>query len=997
MESLRVSNRLFQKRNFRDVEAEPIDDAADDGISKAAKNQRRYRERLKDDPVMFREHRERENERIKVFKSNMTEEQKAQQRLLTNIRVKRCREKKKEGLPLNKPKVKTRAASEVEREAARLRQQKLRAKFTPQKKAAVNKIRREKRAQEKAEKREKVESTPPIVPEEEIGQGYNTIDAKRKAVNKVIKSMPEDPQKFAEVLDKLTSVKSPRKTRAMEELGIHSAGKRKEQHYSTEMMKELQNQYKNIKNSRKKEHRKKRVLFGRILATSLKRNKGEVSKVRRDFGISWKYLQECYGSRDKEDGIVRRKDRLSESTQKSVQEFFERGDVSRTDPGVTSVSAKGTSKRFMEKTLLETYKEFKDDHSDARISFSRFAKCRPKHIKTVKHNKLRACCCEYCANVDLKIAAVNSFLAKKDQRQLFLGPSKYDLANITICNAAVNVKKCIDRKCRQCGVAAVRERLQPVLDDHADAVCLWQSWGLEQQTYHDRTGEQKTTSRRLLRNKEGPFDQLITELEEELVTFSRHLANAKWQHKQYALLQKNIPQGWLLMCMDFGENMTCIYQDEAQGAHWGRQQITIHPIVATYRCPDDDETVTESFVFVSSDLKHDSHAVQHFQLSVTNLLEQRGLSFQKVVHFSDGCPSQYKCKTNFADASFAADDTGIMTEKHFFGTRHGKGPCDAEIGVVKRIAFLAVRRRRAIIANARDLYRFGKTSLTKPAQPNLHCHNRRTFVFVEGGIINRTRPSRAGPDVKAIKGSRTLHCFRGLMPYVVSTRERSCFCEFCIAPQPGITCVNEEFCGFWDRVSLSKQRRRAAVQDVDAQEEVAVVDERDVDATHAADAMVLQDEVDAIAVRDEADAQQRTTAAVQDDAAQDEVAVAQRDLDDIAMHDADALVLQDDAEAQQRTTDATNGQRDVANVTVNTCVVVKYPDRHYPGVVTAVHANELQVRFLKPHATNAEVFLHPDIDDVQLVGNDMVVATHVTLIPRGRSCREWTVDGFKFS
>lgn len=43
-------------------------------------------------------------------------------------------------------------------------------------------------------------------------------------------------------------------------------------------------------------------------------------------------------------------------------------------------------------------------------------------------------------------------------------------------------------------------------------------------------------------------------------------------------------------------------------------------------------------------------------------------------------------------------------------------------------------------------------------------------------------------------------------------------------------------------------------------------------------------------------------AAVQDDAAQDEVAVAQRDLDDIAMHDADALVLQNDAEAQQRTT-----------------------------------------------------------------------------------------------
>lgn len=36
--------------------------------------------------------------------------------------------------------------------------------------------------------------------------------------------------------------------------------------------------------------------------------------------------------------------------------------------------------------------------------------------------------------------------------------------------------------------------------------------------------------------------------------------------------------------------------------------------------------------------------------------------------------------------------------------------------------------------------------------------------------------------------------------------------------------------------------------------------------------------------------------------------------------------------------DATNGQRDVANVTVNTCIVVKYPDRHYPGKHALLHS-----------------------------------------------------------
>lgn len=109
----------------------------------------------------------------------------------------------------------------------------------------------------------------------------------------------------------------------------------------------------------------------------------------------------------------------------------------------------------MEKTLLEAYKEFKEENDDTKISFSRFAKCRPKHIKTVKYNKLRSCCCEYCANVELKMAAVNSFLTKKDQRKRSLGPSKCDLANMTTSRTAASSKECLDRNCIICGVHAV--------------------------------------------------------------------------------------------------------------------------------------------------------------------------------------------------------------------------------------------------------------------------------------------------------------------------------------------------------------------------------------------------------------------------------------------------------------------------------------------------------------------------------------------------------------
>ena len=136
------------------------------------------------------------------------------------------------------------------------------------------------------------------------------------------------------------------------------------------------------------------------------------------------------------------------------------------------------------------------------------------------------------------------------------------------------------------------------------------------------------------------------------------------------------------MCVDFGENFSCYHQDEVQGDHWAKQQVTIHPVVAYFHCPEDGELMRESFCFISDDLKHDAHAVHHFCSDVLTQLRRRGVEVQRMIHFSDGCPSQYKGKTSFVDASFSLEDHGIPTEKHYFGSRHGKGPCDAEIGVI---------------------------------------------------------------------------------------------------------------------------------------------------------------------------------------------------------------------------------------------------------------------------------------------------------------------------
>ncbi|XP_023932112.1 uncharacterized protein LOC106179961 [Lingula anatina] len=456
--------------------------------------------------------------------------------------------------------------------------------------------------------------------------------------------------------------------------------------------------------------------------------------------------------------------------------------------------------------MKEAWVQFKEETSTS-ISYSKFCCFRPKHTKCMAKDRFKTCCCEYCENITLKKKAVNSVLQTAGHGEMFLG-SKFAIADMTCCapNPVLHLhnKACIDRECENCGISKFHEVMVPMLDNLSDTQTTWSAWRSEKSTYKNKQGTEVTTNKQVLVKIDGPFSQLIAELEEDLHTFAWHLANYQWQQRQFDKLTRDVPTRWLVMCMDYGENFTCAYQDEAQGAHWSRQQITIHPVVCYYRCPDHPEVTTqETFCFISNDLKHDSHGVQHFQQQALQTLLERGINVTQIIHFSDGCPSQYKGKASFIDLSFAKDDTGIPTEKHFFGSRHGKGPCDREIGVVKRLARQAVLRRKCIIATAQDLYEYGCSSLTKPAD-NSHSHTCRQFFFVREGTIVRDRPDRTGG--KGIPGTRKLHCVRGHSPFIVSYKERSCFCEACVTLEG--ECTNKSFVEDWKEVSLKVNRRQ---------------------------------------------------------------------------------------------------------------------------------------------------------------------------------------------
>ena len=242
----------------------------------------------------------------------------------------------------------------------------------------------------------------------------------------------------------------------------------------------------------------------------------------------------------------------------------------------------------------------------------------------------------------------------------------------------------------------------------------------------------KKGSQKVLKQMNHTVEDLVKELLEELEPYALHLFTAKWQYEQFLLVSENPPKDWVIMCMDFAENFTCAFQDEIQSAHWNHAQATLHPIVCYYCCPKCEKSMHESLVFISDDLKHDSHLVHHFvTLANTHLQNERGLKIKREVHISNGAASQYKSRTPFADVACSNEDYGFPVEKHFFGSRHGKGPSDGETGVVKTSASIAVKSRKAVIMSATSMFEYCVGNLTRPVQENedVCFHQRRKFFL----------------------------------------------------------------------------------------------------------------------------------------------------------------------------------------------------------------------------------------------------------------------------
>ena len=603
---------------------------------------------------------------------------------------------------------------------------------------------------------------------------------------KLASQLPKDPALKAELLAKSIEKQSPRSRKfIMHRLSLPSGTVKKKLALCKSVTESVQDTLRQVAKSRSSRN----LRLKRLMASALMVRTKHTTLLRK-LGVSWK-LAKRVKRMDLEPGWEdirkQRKDSLPDDTIKSVTDFFERGDVSHDIPNARAPVAENgniKSRKVMESSLHVGYRRYKDANPN-RISYSKFKQLRPKTVLPFTQNKFRECLCEYCVNIDLYLKAINL----KGQESLI--HDKYEASRMTVCPKGTEPeykKECIDRKCEQCGTKLVKKHLQHLLEQHSDSQVHWHHW--------ERVNTAGATAFRTMKvQKEGKLSELVDVLLKELEPFSLHLFNAKWQWQQYKAITSDVPQGEVVFCMDYAENYTCKAQDAPQGYHWTNVQCTIHPVVATYTCQECTEMVTDSVVFISDDLQHDQNAVQHFVGLTVDLLRPELEAMNKLIMFSDGAPTQYKSKVNFVDCSYSQKDfQGLKSEKHYFGSRHGKGPCDREIGVLKKSINMAVAAGTVNVSTPLEFYNECKKRLTLPRNGESHTHTRRRFIFVCKQDVNRNRPNRR--NVKALKDTRKTHCVKGIDPHVVSVKERSCFCEMCKS-QEDDRCENKHITGEW--------------------------------------------------------------------------------------------------------------------------------------------------------------------------------------------------------
>lgn len=285
---------------------------------------------------------------------------------------------------------------------------------------------------------------------------------------------------------------------------------------------------KEIKESSKKT---KSSVITNIIAGKITRRYRMASSLEKLTGINRKFVQKIKGSQNKEmkTNIKRQHDELKEG----IIKFLERDDNCRTLPGKADTVGKGNEK--VQKKVLTDYVKnlhikFLSENPNVHISMATFYRARPRHLALANFVSRLSCLCQRHQNMALKLKSLKS---------------------LNIINTTNP-----DQFIRDTTIEQVRD----LADKIPNAEIRYDQW--KRVKVDDGKLKTKLVQEVLT---VGVFKEMFLK---DVADFKEHTERVTNQFREVKYLKENLPNGHVIVQMDFAENYTCRSFEEVQSAYW---------------------------------------------------------------------------------------------------------------------------------------------------------------------------------------------------------------------------------------------------------------------------------------------------------------------------------------------------------------------------------------------------------------------------------------------
>ena len=579
----------------------------------------------------------------------------------------RRREKRDQSRPSSKPRSQVKRTNQKEaakerRQIGREDNQKQREKAREQTRERVCKY-RERQKQQEVRAAEEFETR-------DVGEEFRNRTSKKRATDKVKKTLPSTPVKKVTVLERL--VNSPRTRKLLSERRIVTTlEEQKELTTLRALASDISAGLQEVKSSGSNEKRAAFKAFKTLAFGEKIKNSRAKRSLRKLVKLDEKSISRAIKRRE---SILKgdtacwlytkrkvRQDAISEEDTKKVFNYWAPTASRPTGDKNDSVKKRIGKKEYvrhakhvLEQTQTDAFREFQQMHPEVKIQQRKFESLKPFFVKQAKERDRKSCLRRKHVEMQIVFNACMKFqrgvLNKSGQDDSLLMKYVTEASEKTLCpkpdGSTYHSIECLERTCADCGI----DKLVLLPEEiSVEGTVTWSRYEYVSTGKLLANGQEK--KKIALVQKETPPSELFGYFKELLVEYPSHSFMAKWQGEQLDSLLENLPLRHVVCIHNYSGGYACRQQDEIQSEYFDIAKVSLH--VTILHChaveavdgvdstKENPHLVKEHVFVISDDPVQNQDSVHKCQELISKYLqEDLGYKVERMHEFTDGCAVQ---------------------------------------------------------------------------------------------------------------------------------------------------------------------------------------------------------------------------------------------------------------------------------------------------------------------------------------------------------------------